>query len=96
MDVDAVGEGVAAARSSARSTTEQRELVALLVSTVYDYAIFALDPDGTINPENTKSLPGAETLDSADAIVMLVRYRAWPDDAMKHSAGPCRGAPHAA
>jgi lysophospholipase L1-like esterase/azurin/type 1 glutamine amidotransferase len=46
--------------------------------------LFALDPDGTINPDNTKSLPGAEALDSADAIVMLVRFREWPDEAMKH------------
>src|SRR5688572_3292371 len=46
--------------------------------------LFALDPDGTINPDNSKSLPGAEALDSADAIVMLVRFRAWPDEQMKH------------
>src|SRR5215218_612372 len=46
--------------------------------------LFALDPDGTINPQNTRSLAGAEALDSADAVVMLVRYRAWPDQQMKH------------
>ncbi len=46
--------------------------------------LFALDPDGTINPDNQKSLPGAEALDSADAIVMLLRFRAWPDAEMKH------------
>ena len=46
--------------------------------------LFALDADGTINPDNQKSLPGAEALDSADAIVMLLRFRQWPDDAMKH------------
>src|SRR5438876_5428842 len=46
--------------------------------------LFAVDPDGTINPDNNKSLPGAEALDSADAIVMLLRYRAWPDEQMKH------------
>src|SRR5436190_1379250 len=48
--------------------------------------LFAVDPDGTINPDNTTSLPGAEALDSADAIVMLVRFRAWNDEAMKHFA----------
>src|ERR1700704_694277 len=37
--------------------------------------LFALDPDGTINPNNSASLPGAEALDSADAIVMLLRFR---------------------
>lgn len=46
--------------------------------------LFPLDDDGTINPENHKSLPGAEALDSADAIVMALRFRAWPDEQMKH------------
>ena len=46
--------------------------------------LFPVDPDGTINPDNQKSLPGAEALDSADAIVMALRFRAWPDDVMKH------------
>jgi hypothetical protein len=52
--------------------------------------LFALDPDGTINPDNNKSLPGAEALDSADAIVMLVRRRGWPDAQMKHFADAYR------
>jgi hypothetical protein len=46
--------------------------------------LFAVDSDGTINPKNQASLPGAAALDSADAIVMLLRYRAWPDEVMKH------------
>ena len=46
--------------------------------------LFPLGDDGTINPDNTKSLPGAEALDTADAIVMLLRFRAWPDEQMKH------------
>src|SRR5687767_15679205 len=46
--------------------------------------LFPLDPDGTINPDNQKSLAGAEALDSADAIVMALRFRAWPDEQMKH------------
>jgi azurin/glucose/arabinose dehydrogenase len=45
--------------------------------------LFALDPDGTINPENQKSLPGAEALDTADVIIMALRFRNWPDDQMK-------------
>src|SRR5690349_4356948 len=48
--------------------------------------LFAVDPDGTINPDNQKSLPGAEKLDTADAIVMLLRFRVYPDDVMKHFA----------
>ena len=41
--------------------------------------LFSVDPDGTINPKNTKSLSDPATLDSADAIVMSLRFRAWPD-----------------
>lgn len=48
--------------------------------------LFAIDKDGTINPEVKNNLPGAEALDTADAIVMLLRFRAWPDDQMKHFA----------
>src|SRR2546429_8421604 len=48
--------------------------------------LFAIDKDGFINPNTKDSLPGAEALDNADAIVMLTRFRAWPDDAMKHFA----------
>ena len=56
--------------------------------------LFALDPDGTINPNNGKSLPGAEALDTADVIIMSLRFRAWPDDAMKHfDAAFKRGVP---
>jgi oligogalacturonide lyase len=46
--------------------------------------LFAVGKDGTIDPNNNTSLPGAEALDSADAIVMLVRFRHWPDEPMKH------------
>jgi len=46
--------------------------------------LFPIDPDGTINPNNVTSLPGASALDSADLIVMGLRYRAWPDDIMSH------------
>jgi hypothetical protein len=46
--------------------------------------LFALNDDGTINPEKKASVPGVEALDSADAIVMALRFRAWPDAAMKH------------
>jgi hypothetical protein len=56
--------------------------------------LFAVDKDGTINPNNGSSLPGAEALDSADAIVMLLRFRHWPDKRMKHFvAAVQRGVP---
>ena len=46
--------------------------------------LFALDPGGTINPNNTQSLSDPQALDSADAIVMLLRWRNYPDATMKH------------
>jgi hypothetical protein len=44
--------------------------------------LFPLDPDGTINPKATKSLSNPEAIDTADAIVMSLRFRAWPDETM--------------
>jgi len=56
--------------------------------------LFALDADGTINPDNQKSLPGSEALDSADLIVMALRFRNWEDGAMKRFvAAFSRGVP---
>lgn len=46
--------------------------------------LFALDSDGTINPNNSRSLADAEALDSADVIIMALRRRDYPDDQMKH------------
>ncbi len=46
--------------------------------------LFALDPDGIINPDNIRSLAGAEALDTADVIIMALRWRDYPDDEMKH------------
>jgi glucose/arabinose dehydrogenase/lysophospholipase L1-like esterase len=45
--------------------------------------LFSLDPDGTINPDNQKSLAGAEALDTADLIILALRFRQWPDDQMQ-------------
>ncbi len=56
--------------------------------------LFALDADGTINPNNAKSLPGSEALDTADIIIMALRFRAWPEEAMKRfDAAHRRGVP---
>ena len=44
--------------------------------------LFSVDPDGTINPKNTRSLSNPEALDRADAVVMSLRFRAWPDETM--------------
>jgi hypothetical protein len=47
--------------------------------------LFAINPDdGTIDPKNTHNIPGLEALDSADLMVMFLRFRDLPDDQMKH------------
>jgi hypothetical protein len=41
--------------------------------------LFPIDPDtGEIDPTNSASLPGSECLESADAVVMLLRFRSFP------------------
>ena len=45
---------------------------------------FSVDDDGTINPNNEASLSNPEALDTADAIIMSLRFRHWSDDAMEH------------
>ena len=45
--------------------------------------LFPAEADGTINPENTKALSNPAALDSADLIIMAVRFRDWPDDTME-------------
>jgi hypothetical protein len=46
--------------------------------------LFSVGEDGTIDPNAGTSLTHPEALDKADAIVMLIRFRKWPDEAMKH------------
>jgi hypothetical protein len=44
--------------------------------------LFSLAADGTIDPANTRSLSYPAALDSADLIVMMLRFRQWPDETM--------------
>jgi len=46
--------------------------------------LFSVDKDGFIDANNQASLTHPEALDSADAIIMLIRFRHWPDEVMKH------------
>ena len=47
--------------------------------------LFSIDPtNGTVNPERHDNIPGLETLDSADLLVLMVRFRDLPDEQMKH------------
>jgi type 1 glutamine amidotransferase len=56
--------------------------------------LFSINKDGFIDPNAGASLTHPQALDSADAIVMLIRFRKWPDEAMKHfDAAMKRGVP---
>src|SRR5687767_14523126 len=44
--------------------------------------LFSVDANGVIDPKNGRSLSDAAALDTADAIVMSLRFRAWPDEDM--------------
>jgi type 1 glutamine amidotransferase len=47
--------------------------------------LFSIDAStGTIAPDKHDNIPGLETLDSADLVVMLLRFRDLPDSQMKH------------
>lgn len=56
--------------------------------------LFSLGADGTIEPTAATSLSHPEALDSADAIVMLLRFRHWDDaTTKKFEAAVNRGVP---
>lgn len=47
--------------------------------------LFPIDPaDGTIKPDFQTNIPGLEALDSADLVVLGLRFRNLPDDQMQH------------
>ena len=46
--------------------------------------LFSVDTNGVINPNAGESLSNAHALDSADAIVMLLRFRHWDDHTTGH------------
>ena len=56
--------------------------------------LFALDADGTINPDASASVGDSAALDTADGIVMALRFRRWPDaDMARFAAAVARGVP---
>ena len=46
--------------------------------------LFAVDDEGLINPNRRDNIPGIEALDTADLVVMGLRFRDLPDDQMAH------------
>lgn len=56
--------------------------------------LFSADADGTVQPEKGELLTHPESLDTADAIVMSLRFRHWPEATMKKfEAAVNRGVP---
>jgi hypothetical protein len=56
--------------------------------------LFSVGSDGLINPDEQTSLTHPEALDKADAIVMFLRFRRYPDAVMKRfEAAMNRGVP---
>ena len=56
--------------------------------------LFSVNEEGFIDPNNQKSLTNAEALDSADAIVMAIRFRRYPAKVMgKFDGAMKRGVP---
>ncbi len=56
--------------------------------------LFPLNDKGEIDPNNQQSLSHPQALDSADAIIMLLRFRRWGDTTNKHFNEACnRGVP---
>jgi ribosomal protein L7/L12 len=46
--------------------------------------LFAIDKDGTINPNRGDNIPGLEALSTADLLIIFTRFRNLPDEQMKH------------
>jgi len=49
--------------------------------------LFAIDPEnGTIDPDNTRNIPGLEALRSAELMIIATRFRDLPDQQMRYVA----------
>ena len=46
--------------------------------------LFAVNPDGEVNPNRLDNIPGLEALDHADLMIILTRFRDLPDEQMQH------------
>lgn len=66
---------------------ESMPMLGKLLSQRHGYkctVLFSVGADGTIDPNKGDSVTGIEALDSADLVIMCLRFRHWPDEQMKH------------
>lgn len=56
--------------------------------------VFSVNSEGEIDPNNQESISNSEVLDSADLIIMALRFRRWPEaDLERFAAAVERGTP---
>ncbi|NQW99746.1 ThuA domain-containing protein, partial [bacterium] len=69
---------------------ESCPMLAKILSQKYGFdcvVLFAINPDGAyIDPNFQKNIPGSETLDSADLMIIGTRFRQLPDEQIAHFA----------
>jgi type 1 glutamine amidotransferase len=67
---------------------EALPMLAQILSQKYGFkctVLFPIDPEtGTIDAMNQTNIPGLQQLESADLVVMLIRFRELPDEQMKY------------
>ena len=67
---------------------EALPMLAKILSTHHGFdctVLFAIDPEtGEIDPEHVTNIPGLDVLDTADLMLIFVRFRELPDEQMKH------------
>ena len=78
-----------------RSEEAMPLMAQIMASQGFDCTVlFSINESGIVDPDRQSSLSHPEALDSADAIVMSLRFRNWNDEAMmKFEAALMRGIP---
>jgi type 1 glutamine amidotransferase len=66
---------------------ESMPMLARILQRDYGFRVtvlYPLDEEGFIDPNNLTSIPGLEALDSADLMVLFTRFRALPEEQLRH------------
>ncbi|MFI5458269.1 MAG: ThuA domain-containing protein [Isosphaerales bacterium] len=66
---------------------ESMPMLAKILHRDFDFKVtvcYAMDKDGTINPNNVENVTGLEAIDDADLLVLFTRFRRLPDDQLRH------------
>lgn len=66
---------------------ESMPMLARILERDYGFRVtvlYSVDSLGVINPNQSDNIPGLEALDSADVMVLFLRYRALPEDQRLH------------